>query len=91
MDNIGALFQKENSLLHALQKVLILTFFPLWSICILSTLRTLCDDFQVKQNLDRSLYIYGKLQNQKEPNLCNCCFVDSDDQKFLTCSTCMDW
>lgn len=64
MDNIGAVFQKENSLLHALQKI--------------------------KQNLDRSLYIYGKLQNQKEPNLCNCCFVDSEDQKSLTCSTCMD-
>ncbi|CAJ2650651.1 unnamed protein product [Trifolium pratense] len=64
MDNIGPLFQNENSLLHALQKI--------------------------NERLDRSLYIYGKLQNQKEPNLCNCCFVDSKDQEFLTCSTCMD-
>ncbi|KAL5098856.1 hypothetical protein RYX36_003183 [Vicia faba] len=64
IDNIGAFFQNEKSLLHALQKI--------------------------KQTLDISLYIYGKLQKQKEPNLCNYCFVDSQDQDFLTCSTCMD-
>ncbi|XP_073220782.1 lysine-specific demethylase JMJ17 isoform X2 [Cicer arietinum] len=44
---------------------------------------------KIEQTLDRSLYIYGNLQNQKEPNLCNCCFVDSEDQEYLTCSTCM--
>lgn len=65
--------------------------FSLWPICILSLLRTLHYIFQIEQTLDRSLYIYGNLQNQKEPNLCNCCFVDSEDQEYLTCSTCMHW
>jgi histone demethylase JARID1 len=91
MDNIGPLFQNENSLLHALQKVLILTVISiLWSKCILSTLKTSHDIFQINQTLDRSLYIYGKLQIRKEPNLCNCCFVNSEDQESLICSTCMD-
>ncbi|TKY70948.1 Lysine-specific demethylase 5B [Spatholobus suberectus] len=45
---------------------------------------------KIKQTLDRSLFIYDKLQDLKEQNLCICCFVDSEDQEFLTCSTCMD-
>ncbi|ESW30492.1 hypothetical protein PHAVU_002G157500 [Phaseolus vulgaris] len=64
MDKLGTLFQDENLLLHALEKM--------------------------KQTLDRSIFMYDKLQNLKEPNLCICCFDDSEDQEFLTCSTCMD-
>ncbi|XP_027915357.1 lysine-specific demethylase rbr-2 isoform X3 [Vigna unguiculata] len=42
------------------------------------------------QTLDRSLLMYDNLQDLKEPNQCICCFDDSEDQEFLTCSTCMD-
>ncbi|KAG4987495.1 hypothetical protein JHK85_030478 [Glycine max] len=45
---------------------------------------------KINQTLDRSLFIYDKLQDLKEQNLCICCYDDSEDQEFLTCSTCMD-
>ncbi|KAK7406134.1 hypothetical protein VNO78_07753 [Psophocarpus tetragonolobus] len=45
---------------------------------------------KIKQTLDRSLLIYNKLQDLKEQNQRICCFGDSEDQEFLTCSTCKD-
>ncbi|KAJ7952318.1 Transcription factor jumonji (JmjC) domain protein [Quillaja saponaria] len=45
---------------------------------------------KIKQSLDRSLLIYSKLQEQGARNKCICCFVDSEDQGFLACSTCKD-
>ncbi|KAK4260587.1 hypothetical protein QN277_003682 [Acacia crassicarpa] len=43
---------------------------------------------KMKQSLDRSLSIYGKLKDFKEECLCIYCFTDSKDQEFLTCSSC---
>ncbi|KAI4315412.1 hypothetical protein L6164_028225 [Bauhinia variegata] len=45
---------------------------------------------KIKQTLDRSLFMYGKLQDWKDRNLCICCFTDFEDQEFLTCLTCKD-
>ncbi|XP_027329808.1 lysine-specific demethylase 5B isoform X2 [Abrus precatorius] len=45
---------------------------------------------KIKQTLDRSLFIYGKLEDLEGQNPCICCFDDSEDLEFLTCSTCMD-
>ncbi|KAI4326962.1 hypothetical protein L6164_019472 [Bauhinia variegata] len=45
---------------------------------------------KIKQTLDRSLFIYGKLQDWKDKNLCTCCFNVFEDQEFLTCLTCKD-
>ncbi|OIV94904.1 hypothetical protein TanjilG_22101 [Lupinus angustifolius] len=51
---------------------------------------SLLDGLQkIEQTLDRSLFIHGTLQGQKAQNLCICCFIDSKDQEFLTCSICM--
>ncbi|KAF7810274.1 lysine-specific demethylase rbr-2 [Senna tora] len=50
---------------------------------------SLLDTLQkIKQSLDRSLFIFGKLKDKEEQNLCFYCFTDSGDQEFLTCSTC---
>ncbi|XP_054790180.1 lysine-specific demethylase JMJ17-like isoform X2 [Prosopis cineraria] len=43
---------------------------------------------KMKQSLDRSLFIYGKLKDCKDECLCIYCFTDFEDQEYLTCSTC---
>ncbi|KAJ7944914.1 Transcription factor jumonji (JmjC) domain protein [Quillaja saponaria] len=45
---------------------------------------------KIKQRLDRSLLIYSKSREQQATNICICCFIDSEDREFLTCSTCKD-
>ncbi|KAJ9173612.1 hypothetical protein P3X46_016729 [Hevea brasiliensis] len=45
---------------------------------------------KIKHSLDISLYIYGKLQSFTARNLFLCCTGNSEDQEFLTCSTCKD-
>ncbi|KAH7550304.1 hypothetical protein JRO89_XS13G0168000 [Xanthoceras sorbifolium] len=45
---------------------------------------------KLKQSLDRSLFIYDKSRGLSPINLCVCCASGSEEQEFLTCSTCND-
>jgi histone demethylase JARID1 len=46
---------------------------------------------QIKETLDRSLYMYAKSRVFEAGNLCVCCSSDTENLVFLTCSTCKDW
>ncbi|XP_012086902.1 lysine-specific demethylase 5B isoform X2 [Jatropha curcas] len=45
---------------------------------------------KIKQSLDTSCYILGKLQNFKARKLFMCCSSYHEDQEFLNCSACKD-
>ncbi|XP_057525455.1 lysine-specific demethylase JMJ17 isoform X2 [Amaranthus tricolor] len=45
---------------------------------------------KIKQSLHRSLYIYEKSRSWKVRFFCIGCSDNSDDQEFITCSTCKD-
>ncbi|XP_057978320.1 lysine-specific demethylase JMJ17 isoform X2 [Malania oleifera] len=45
---------------------------------------------KIKHSLDKSLHIYETSREHKEREGCICCFINSDNQEFLTCSTCKD-
>ncbi|KAL5552082.1 hypothetical protein UlMin_002258 [Ulmus minor] len=61
---LGTSDEDENSLLGALQKIML--------------------------TLERSLYIYDKSCGLEARISCLCCFSDSPNQEFLTCSICKD-
>lgn len=97
MDVLGTSIGDENSLLHALRKV-----STCLSYLFSSTILMLCSQYQfdifkmyfiaqIKQTLDRSLYMYDKSRVFEAGNLCVCCSSDTENLVFLTCSTCKDW
>ncbi|GAB2224615.1 hypothetical protein Droror1_Dr00005377 [Drosera rotundifolia] len=45
---------------------------------------------KIKQSLHRSMYIYEKLKCCKIRYFCIGCSMDSDDQEYITCSSCKD-
>ncbi|GAB4856855.1 hypothetical protein Ancab_040504 [Ancistrocladus abbreviatus] len=45
---------------------------------------------KIQQSLHRSLYIYEKSKGWKVRYFCTGCSANSDDQEFITCSSCKD-
>lgn len=96
MDVLGTSIGDKNSLLDALRKVSICLSYPFSTILMLYS-KYRFDIFkmyfiaQIKQTLDRSLYMYNKSRVCEVGNLCVCCSGDTENLGFLTCSTCMDW
>jgi histone demethylase JARID1 len=97
IDVLGTSIGDKNSLLDALRKVSICLSYPFSSTILMLYSKYRFDIFkmyfiaQIKQTLDRSLYMYDKSRVCEVGNLCVCCSSDTENLGFLTCSTCMDW
>lgn len=95
MEVLGTLIEDENSLLGALKKVsLLIPLSSHLSPCWFGYNQMYLYDFiyiQMTQTLERSLYICNKSCGSEARDCFSCCFNDSWNQEFLTCSICQDW